>query len=434
MNIQTSISFIRKRVQLEKKVLPNYDLAQFNLPIFDASDLSNMNTTLKDGIYHCKRPEKLDFYISRFEGKSDTPVIFVCFNAAVGNRPSKCAPFFSGKGVAKTLNLPLIAISDPFVSATDLCLAWYAGYEKHQTLQKDIAHFLDRVATKYRAKLILYGGSGGGFASLAIAKFLQSDATLIVSNPQTSISKYLYSFARDYVAKAFPSIISEKFGETKISAAEKIAELYETLEKSQIVHDVTKMEIPKNSKVLYLQNKSDSHVATHAVPFMKNREWKVIGMNSLLSQNIGLYFGSWGKGHVGPSANIVAAILEKIIQNESVESVLNHLENGLDGLNPNKDKIVFLNNEQYKLYPTIRVTGKHVIAECSLKRTGLPFHDDGLSYAFYLMDGAKRIATRHYSKDPKCQFDRPLRTSQLTVRCFVRDKFNQIISARSEKK
>lgn len=419
---------------MEKKVLPKYDLAQFSQPIFNVTDLSNVKTALKDGIYHCKRPEKLDFYISRFEDKSNIPVILVCFNAAVGNRPSKCAPFFSGKGVAKTLNLPLIAISDPFVSATDLCLAWYAGNEKHKTLQKDIAEFLDRVAAKYKSKLILYGGSGGGFASLAIAKFLHSDTTLVVSNPQTSVSKYLYSFARDYVVKAFPSNLPEKFGEVQISTAEKIAELYDTLEKSQVIHDVTTMEIPKNSKVLYLQNKSDSHVASHAVPFMKNREWKVIGQNSLSSQNIGLYFGSWGKGHVGPSANIVAAILEKLMHNEPIESVLMHLENGLSGLNPNDGKIVFLNHEQYKLYPSINIRDNHVIAECSIKRTGLPFHDDGLSYAFYLMDGAERIAIRHYSKDSKCQFELPTRTSQLTVRCFVRDQFNQIISARSERK
>ena len=422
------------RKQLENTANISYNLEQFNKPVYEIPSLKNLlKQRVRDGIYHCAVPERLDLYFENFENKSknDVQTILVCMNAAVGKRHEKCAPFFSGLGVNRVLKQPLIAISDPTVSSYPLSLAWYAGSEKCLALQKDMASFLDQIASKYKAKLVLFGGSGGGFAALALAAFLKTDTTLLISNPQTSISRYIYGFVKDYIQQAFPSNSAALKALDSKPHSDRVRTLYEALDSFGVLHDVTGLQIPHHIKLIYLQNKSDSHVADHAVPFIKNRKCTLIGQNSLECDNGGIFFGSWGKGHVGPNSNIVAAVLRKIIENQSVKSIIDDLENGLDGLNPNDGRLIFLNRLQYKLFPKTSVADRSINIQCAIKRNGIPFKDDELNYAFYLMDGNKRIASRYYSGLNSYRFDLPKQFQKLSVRCFVRDKFNQIIAADS---
>lgn len=413
---------------MEERATCSYDLAQFNAPIYAFENLQAIEVPLKDGIYHGQVPHSLDIYTSLFEEAHVIGTIIVCFNAAVDQRSSKCGPFFSGRGLAASLKLPLISIADPLVSSTNLSIAWYAGSENHIGFQQEIASFLDRIAGHYKARLIIFGGSGGGFASLAISHFLKSEATLVVFNPQTSISKYSYEFARDYVSTAFPSHFNALASQKPESVANRAAKLHEILRQTNIVHDVTEINFPDNIKLLYLQNKTDWHVDGHTVPFLRDKKWTLIGQNSLIFKEFGMYFGSWGKGHIAPNADIIATVLLKAAKLRSIRAILTDLENGLNGLNPNAGSITFLNATQYKLAPYFHIGEKQVLAGCSVKRKGMPFQDRELSFAFYLMDGPKRIATRYYSKDPYCEFKLPETHQNIFTRCFVRDKFGQVLS------
>jgi MinD-like ATPase involved in chromosome partitioning or flagellar assembly len=421
---------------LEATADKSYNVRQFDKPIYEVPRLDSIvQTKIRDGIYHCESPERLDLYLENFgkRSKNEINTILVCLNAAVGNRNEKCAPFFSGLGVNRVLKQPLIAISDPIISSLPLSLAWYAGSERSESLQLDLATFLDQIAEKYNAKLILFGGSGGGFAAMAMSSYLKSHTTLLVSNPQTSISQYVYGFVRDYIKLAFPRQRANLKGLDGRSQAERAKASYEILENCNILHDVTSLKIRDNVKILYLQNKSDSHVSGHAVPFIKNRQCEVVGANSIIAENAGFYFGSWGKGHVGPSSNIITALLRKVIDEQSLSSILEDLENGLDGLNPNEGRLTYLNREQYRLFPSISLSGNKVRARCLIKRNGVLFVDDDLDYAFYLMDGNKRIANRYYTKTNSHIFELPNEYERVSVRCFVKDKFNQIIAADSAK-
>ncbi|ETF04726.1 hypothetical protein W822_04215 [Advenella kashmirensis W13003] len=413
---------------MEERATCSYDLTQFNAPIYAFENLQAIEVPLKDGIYHSTEPLSLDVYTSLFEEAHTIGTIIVCFNAAVDQRSSKCGPFFSGRNLAESLKLPLISVADPLVSSTNLSIAWYGGSENHLNFQQQIASFLDRVAEHYKARLIIFGGSGGGFASLAISHFLKSEATLVVFNPQTSISKYSYEFAHDYVTTAFPSHFSVLASQEPESVASKAAKLHETLQQTNIVHDVTEINFPDNIKLLYLQNKTDWHVDGHAIPFIRDKKWSLLGQNSLIFKDLGMYFGSWGKGHIAPNADIIATVLRKAAELRSIRAILTDLENGLNGLNPNAGSITFLNSTQYKLAPYFHIGEKLVLAGCSVKRKGIPFQDRELSFAFYLMDGPKRISTRYYSKDPYCEFELPGTHQNISTRCFVRDKFGQVLS------
>ena len=414
---------------MEPRVAPCYDPAQFDAPIYEVEHIRSITAPLRDGIYHCKFPDSLDFYISRFEDAPSIDTICVCFNAAVDHRPEKCGPFFSGRGLAASLKLPLISIADPLVSSTNLSIAWYSGHENCVDFQKELAYFLDRIAEKYNARLIIFGGSGGGFAALAISQFLRAESTLVASNPQTSISKYIFTFARDYVTTAFPAAAKHLNCSDLHTATDKIAQLHYVLEESRIIHDVTKLDFGANVKIVYLQNKTDWHVNSHTAPFIRGRKWTPVGQNSLMSKNIGIYFGSWGKGHVSPGMDILAIIVRKVSKLRSIKSILTDLENGLTGLNPNKGSIIFLNSAQYKLVPCFHVGETTITAECSVLRTGIAFQNSELLFSFYLMDDSRRVETRHYSKDPTCEFRVPEKYNDLYIRCFVRDKFHQTLSA-----
>lgn len=417
-------------MQLENRMNPLYDLGQFDSPVYEVRDLKTiLQQEIKDGIYHIATPDILDLYFENFENKTDDlSTIMVCFNAAVTGRSEKRGPFFAGRGVNRTLKLPLISISDPSISSYPLELAWYAGSEKYQSFQADLAFFLDQFAEKYKAKLLLFGGSGGGFASLAIASQLKTEATLLVSNPQTSISNYLYDVVKNYVQQAFPTHAASLDG---VDRSNRKSTLYKIFDKYGVVHDVTSLTIPQHVRMIYLQNKSDNHVATHARPFIKNYPCKLVGANSLESENLGVYFGSWGKGHVRPGAGIMLILLKKIVGNQSINSILIDLENGLDGLNPNEGHLTFLNNAQYKLFSTIEISNNKLVVRCRVKRTGIWFTDNSLRYAFYLFCDGKKIATQNYIKGNSHEFELPEVFKKLSVRCFVKDLFDQKITGGS---
>lgn len=412
--------------QIPNTISSSYDVEQFQQAVSNVSDLDAIiRGKIRDGIYHCAVPSKLDLYIENFLDDQLIPIIFVCFNAAVSKREEKCAPFFSGKGLSKALKIPFIAIADPVVSSTSLTLAWYAGSSQHKDLQYNLADFLNKIAAKYNARLLIFGASGGGFATLALATLLKCPATIIASNPQTSISQYQFGQVQDYVKQAFPAHASTLNG---LETSERSAALYNIFDQCRLIHDVTAIRVPENIKLLYLQNKSDSHVKKHAIPFIQNRSWLVVGNNSIQSGNVAVYFGSWGKGHVNLTKEILLLLLNKLKQNIPLRSVLFSLEEGLDGLVSNESQITFLTKEQYRIYPTISFSGDLINAQCKVKRNGIPFTSSELQYAFYLMDGSQCVASRPYSASDRCTFLQPSQGTDLYLHCFVQDNFKQVMS------
>ncbi|WP_304351577.1 hypothetical protein [Comamonas testosteroni] len=285
----------------------------YDLRIFSAHDLyvlplsSVENFIVNDGVYSFVEENKvMDVMISGAEGIQEGSTVLVCFTGAVTSRGEKTAPFFSGIGIAKKLGVPLISVADPSVSLSkNISLGWYAGHGKFCDFQNELCKFLESFANKFGVRFVIFGGSGGGFASLScISRLKKSEAVAFVWNPQTSISKYSKEFVDVYLDNAF--LIEKSDTST-----------YDKLNNAGVLHDLTVNYGLRNSNnsIIYFQNQSDWHTEYHAHPFIKKFDSLEKITNNIKLFNNSIYFEyNWGEGHVPPSEKIILHILQRLIE------------------------------------------------------------------------------------------------------------------------
>lgn len=310
----------------------SYDLNQWKLPVFECLDSEHFSSgsCLRDGIYHFSIGTTfLDIRLDGAESLRPGCTVLVCFGGAVPDRTAKIAPFFSGSGVAKQLQTPVLSIADPSLSLSkSLALGWYAGNYLVSSLQLRISRILDFFAEVYDVKFLMFGGSGGGFACLAIQSLMKSTVTAAVWNPQTSISKYTSSSVVRYLDVSFPS---------KDIPVPK--NYYFKLEEAGVLHDLTVKPPRYTHPVLYLQNQSDAHhVQHHAMPFARSRGVRQMSGTVLADAgDLAMWFGCWGKGHAVPPGDMIVFVLRQLMIGTSVIDLALKLEE----LNPECSEIDF---------------------------------------------------------------------------------------------
>lgn len=279
-----------------------YDLYQWGSPVLENESLE----FIENGIYRFRRRETfIDIKVEGVEFLKPGGSALVCFGGAVTERTRKMAPFFSGSGIAKNLKLPILSIADPTLyMAQDLSLAWYAGNNLIPSLQSDLAEILDKFSQACKTKLILFGGSGGGFAALAIQSFMNTNPSVFVWNPQTSISKYGSNPVNLYLKYAFPNEFSSERHDS-----------FAVLQSAGVIHDLN-VSFLQRSKVLYVQNISDSHhVDSHAKPFLESQKMILRDQDVFYKEKgFAVWLGSWGKGHVAPPSNIINFALSALAE------------------------------------------------------------------------------------------------------------------------
>jgi hypothetical protein len=246
----------------------------------------------------------VDFLVKGIDRLDARKVALVCFSGAISNREFNSAPFFSGINIAEQINLPVISIADPSLALSgDLLLSWYAGFELSVDLPEIVAKILDHISLMLGAKLVLFGGSGGGYAALSVVQIMASKASVFVWNPQTSISKYVGRHVVNYITTCFPSAKTEN-------------DLYETLEHAGIRHDLNSVYSSHTPAVqhdiLYIQNEGDNfHVTQHAAPFMRSLNVEQVDEKVYTSAaGVCFWFKYWGDGHLVPSREVILAALE----------------------------------------------------------------------------------------------------------------------------
>lgn len=298
-----------------------YNLKNWNYPSIE-SDIYNFTSDCisnsTDGIYRLKYDrESLDFLCEGTERFIKERGVLVCLSGAITKREQKKAPFFSGLNIAHKLEMPIISISDPSLAiSNNISLGWYAGNEAQKKLPQTIASILSLISKKLDTKIIFFGGSGGGFASLSIMHYMTGEAYGLIWNPQTSISKYYKNYVANYIREAFPKTIVH-------------SNLYMTLEKIGIIHDLNKLygeNKNKEVKILYLQNSTDTfHVKQHMYPLI-NATNASKENNYVYASSVGIVFcmKNWGEGHISPDTDKIIEILSKIIaDNDILEIALN---------------------------------------------------------------------------------------------------------------
>lgn len=254
-------------------------------------------------------------------------VCLVGFGGALSDRRGSRPPYFSGRGVAAELKLPLVAISDPSLTLDEtLPLAWCAGNSSERKLAHVIARVLDHIATCSGLRLIMFGGSGGGYATLAQASLLTSPFTALVWNPQTSIGEYAPEFVLHYLKVAFPELSEDACLGLALPKNQQKSVVYQLLPKTGVLHTLWDVPRVSGASVLYLQNRHDWYLTAHAKPYLGESGWRRLGTNSFgHTTELALHIGSWGAGHAAPPKELINDVLRQLVKGESVTSVASGL-------------------------------------------------------------------------------------------------------------
>src|SRR5690554_6790937 len=96
------------------------------------------------------------------------------------NKGLDSGPFFSFSGIASEIRIPLISFSDPSLMLNaDLRLGWHLGNYLIPDYKDKVARFLDALSVSLDKKIILAGGSGGGFAALNISNLMDNKKSVM---------------------------------------------------------------------------------------------------------------------------------------------------------------------------------------------------------------------------------------------------------------
>lgn len=216
---------------------------------------------------------------------SDTTVVI--FHGAV--EPASQLPVLSGQGLSTDVGANRIFISDPSLYMSDqLRLGWFAGNKEQPTLQLHIERIIRRIVASHGSRrIVFFGGSGGGFASLFFSSRFPGSAA-IVFNPQTNIAQYQRSSVMDYARLAF-SVPSDTEDPLSRLPHPPVTDL----------RDVCRE--PATGPVVYIQNLNDKfHVENHMQPFL----------NAIHPESpVFLLQDAWGSGHAPPPKSLLTEVL-----------------------------------------------------------------------------------------------------------------------------
>ena len=248
----------------------------------------------------------------------------VGLGGAISNRSKGMTPpYFSFLNIANHINSGYILVSDSTLyTDEELKIGWYAGSENNLNFQKNIALIIDLFAKYYDSRPTLTGGSGGGFAALAISSLLNVHNNVFVWNPQTNITRYAKKFVNEFLEAAFPSYIKEDLDES-----------FTSIKSLGIISDITSMGFNEQSEVVYLQNNSDWHTAVHTQPLLDNHDGFVKFKTDyyeryICDDNFNLLIANWGQGHQSPPKSIIEFILEKLIKDHNAKRTMDALISG----------------------------------------------------------------------------------------------------------
>ena len=226
------------------------------------------------------------------------------FSGALSSRSGTSGPYFSGKGMGAALKRGYLAFSDPsFVEDEEIGLGWYLGMPGAQ-VQEAMQRMVEAISRLSGRRILAIGGSGGGFAALALAQIAPS-VTAFVWNPQTNVLNYVPSVVQKYLSVAFPDT------DWTQPCWRDQAEI--TLRAAGMHFCLTDKPVP--GSYLYLQNHDDWHLLRHLAPWMDaySPEYRGRGYYSGSRQQ-GILVGAFGEGHAVPDSGLLQRCIEMLIE------------------------------------------------------------------------------------------------------------------------
>lgn len=229
---------------------------------------------------------------------SDTTIFF--FHGAIESHFT--LPVLSGLGISGGLDANRVFVSDPTLALDeDILLAWYAGNYFQPDLQQQLTCvFRKIVADLNSSRVVFFGGSGGGFASLYFASQFENSLALVF-NPQTNIAKYSPRAVNTWLEKGFdidPQQVNR----------------FDALPNS-LIHDMcAHYTAPTRATVAYMQNlKDDSHVQAHLHPFTEAAH---------PDTELFILTEPWRDGHSPPPKELLSALLNQAVPSDAWSQTL----------------------------------------------------------------------------------------------------------------
>ncbi|WP_166969632.1 hypothetical protein [Brevibacterium atlanticum] len=211
----------------------------------------------------------------------DTTIVF--FHAAI-TKAVRRYPVFSGATFSEDIPANRLFISDPSLYVDSrIKLGWYAGSSRQPTLQEALTEILSKFEGPNR-RLIFFGASGGGFASLYFATYFPG-STAVPVNPQTAIREYVPVIVNRYLNYAW--------GGQSVDALPVCTDVIDLYRR------------PVGNSVLYVQNSGDSdHMVHHYSPFF----------DALPDDHrVKSHLVDAGEGHVPPKRALLGQILKEVV-------------------------------------------------------------------------------------------------------------------------
>ncbi|MDD2728276.1 hypothetical protein [Malikia sp.] len=219
--------------------------------------------------------------------------LFVLFNGAIDL--TKSYPYYQRWSWADKFPGSVLYILDPLIKKNNstLNLAWYLG-DKDDDYFQIISNLVQAVSKQLGIdKIYAYGSSGGGFASLMLAKNIKEVYSVAI-NPQTNVFKYHDNAVSKYFLTAWGF-------ETKDALIKLPREKF----------DVTNFH---ERNCLVVQNKLDRfHLDNHFKPFMIANKIPIIEEGIYKGNAISYLLYSHPSGHGPEPLELFPLILETAI-------------------------------------------------------------------------------------------------------------------------
>lgn len=165
-------------------------------------------------------------------------------------------PYFQRMSWLDKINASGLIITDPTLSIhDDIGIAWFQGTKQRFAIPlivKVIEEFRKHLNVN-RNKLLFFGSSAGGFASMMMASLMKG-ACCVVNNPQTNVLKFRDNITEKMLDRCYPEVTKKEI------------EGFYIFRLSVAKYFIANKSIPK---CLYIQNISDvEHYQNHYLPFM----------------------------------------------------------------------------------------------------------------------------------------------------------------------
>ena len=242
---------------------PEIVVGAHNVPVRNAAGPSTLESALGALRYSQKMDNGTPLDILALRQPSD--VLVVALHGAL-DRTRFTIPRFEWLTTVRSTGFSYLGFADPSLHLTrKLELSWFTGSSK-QDLIPVLQSWVLAAATSFGAsKVVITGSSGGGFASLQLARVVPG-AVACVFNPQTAINRYVVPRWGTRAQRRYLEVVMPELMPANPEDLDGPDDW--TLPLGDRLSAVRAYSHGPGSKVIYNANLSDWHHETHYLPFV----------------------------------------------------------------------------------------------------------------------------------------------------------------------